>query len=399
MVQLNSPLTKTPKTREYIDIFCEIKKLETFYHGFEENAPTIVVFGDQSSGKSSVLQRLTGGLSLPRGSTKSTVAPFKIRMLQREEPLHKISLRYIEDKNRKPVTPREVDFAIITDLDEEDIELKLRDAQRYVQNPSITDIENTRLPDSDELAYTKNAVCVTISGPGQTYNLSMVDLPGVTRSDEDNEVFVLSLVKEYIKKETTILVPVFQATSDIATQCAYRLAREADPDGQRTVGVLTKMDRIVDYPCDDEKHLELATLVKGQGEHQLVNGSYVIRNLSSVSEIHEDPEELEKETIRKLKQHIIWEDVPFDRFGLQNLTMKLSYLQRKAHKRSLPKVRSFLEDRRSEFQEKLNELPLPSDGNPMIHYLSSIIMNTQIPLPAAIMGTMICMYFYNVFLV
>lgn len=66
MVQLNSPLTKTPKTREYIDIFCEIKKLETFYHGFEENAPTIVVFGDQSSGKSSVLQRLTGGLSLPR---------------------------------------------------------------------------------------------------------------------------------------------------------------------------------------------------------------------------------------------------------------------------------------------------------------------------------------------
>ncbi|CAB4409795.1 unnamed protein product [Rhizophagus irregularis] len=368
MVQLNSPLTKTPKTREYIDIFCEIKKLETFYHGFEENAPTIVVFGDQSSGKSSVLQRLTGGLSLPRGSTKSTVAPFKIRMLQREEPLHKISLRYIEDKNRKP-------------------------------NPSITDIENTRLPDSDELAYTKNAVCVTISGPGQTYNLSMVDLPGVTRSDEDNEVFVLSLVKEYIKKETTILVPVFQATSDIATQCAYRLAREADPDGQRTVGVLTKMDRIVDYPCDDEKHLELATLVKGQGEHQLVNGSYVIRNLSSVSEIHEDPEELEKETIRKLKQHIIWEDVPFDRFGLQNLTMKLSYLQRKAHKRSLPKVRSFLEDRRSEFQEKLNELPLPSDGNPMIHYLSSIIMNTQIPLPAAIMGTMICMYFYNVFLV
>jgi GTPase SAR1 family protein len=66
MVQLNSPLAKTPSARDYIDIMCEIKKLEAFYHEFEENNPTIVVFGDQSSGKSSVLYRLTGGLPLPR---------------------------------------------------------------------------------------------------------------------------------------------------------------------------------------------------------------------------------------------------------------------------------------------------------------------------------------------
>jgi hypothetical protein len=217
---------------------------------------------------------------------------------------------------------------------------------------------------------------------------------GVTRSDEYQEAFVLSLVKEYIKKETTILVPVFQATSDIATQCAYRLAREADPDGQRTVGVLTKMDRIVDHPSDDEKHYELSFLVKG-GEQQLANGACVIRNPSGI-EIHEDPDELENETIRALKQHIIWRDVPSDRFGLQNLAMTLNDLQRNAHERSLPKIRSFLEDRKSEFEEKLNALPLPSDG---IHYLASKIMNTQVPLPAAVMGMMICTYFYNVFLV
>jgi hypothetical protein len=100
-------------------------------------------------------------------------------MLQSEEPLHKISLRYVENKNREPIHPSEVDFAVITDLDELEIEEKLREAQRYVQNPSITDVENTRLPpDSDELAFTKNAVCVTISGPDQMYSLSMVDLPG-----------------------------------------------------------------------------------------------------------------------------------------------------------------------------------------------------------------------------
>jgi hypothetical protein len=100
-------------------------------------------------------------------------------MLQTERQLRKISLRYIEDKNRKPVPPKEVEFAVITDLNEDEIEAKLREAQRYVQNPSITDVENTLLPpDSDELVFTKNAVCVTISGPDQMYSLSMVDLPG-----------------------------------------------------------------------------------------------------------------------------------------------------------------------------------------------------------------------------
>ena len=141
-------------------------------------------------------------------------------------------------------------------------------------------------------------------------------------------------MKEYIRKESAILVPIFQATSDIATQCAYRLAREADPSGQRTVGVLTKMDRIIDYyPDDIEKHHELSTLVKGQGEHKLVNGFYVIINSSSVHlELHEGLDEIEKATIRALKQHRIWKDVPSDRFGLQNLTIKLIDL---VHERSL----------------------------------------------------------------
>jgi len=65
MVRLNSPLAETPNAKDYIDIMCEIRKL-VVYHEFEENKPTIVVFGDQSSGKSSVLQRLTGGLPMPR---------------------------------------------------------------------------------------------------------------------------------------------------------------------------------------------------------------------------------------------------------------------------------------------------------------------------------------------
>ena len=66
MVRLSSPLAETPNAKDYIDVMCEIRKLALFNSGFEENTPTSVVFGDQSSGKSSVLQRLTGGLPMPR---------------------------------------------------------------------------------------------------------------------------------------------------------------------------------------------------------------------------------------------------------------------------------------------------------------------------------------------
>ena len=54
MVQLNSPLAETPNARDYIEIMCEIRKLEAIYREFEKNTQTIVVFGDISSGKSSV---------------------------------------------------------------------------------------------------------------------------------------------------------------------------------------------------------------------------------------------------------------------------------------------------------------------------------------------------------
>ncbi|CAG8460533.1 2613_t:CDS:2 [Funneliformis caledonium] len=363
MVRVNSPLAETPSARDYIDIMVEIKKLGLFSN-FEEHTPTIVVFGDQSSGKSSVLHRLTGGLPIPRGSTKCTATPFEIRMLQTEESVSKVSLRYIEDKNRKIVVSKEVEYCNLLGLSESEVEAKLREAQRYVQNPSITDIKNGRLPptDSDELAFTRNAVCVTISGPDQAYR--------IVRNHEEHENFVLSLVKEYIKKESAILLPIFQATSDIATQCAWRLAREADPSGKRTVGVLTKIDRIIDYSQDDEKHVELATLVKGKGEHQITNGVYIIRN-PTIGDSH-NPDELEAITIRTLKQHRIWREVPANRFGLQNLIMKLSELQGQAHERSWPHIRPLLEECRDDFEEKLRSLPHKPGGNPSIRFLELI---------------------------
>ncbi|CAI2165967.1 17593_t:CDS:2 [Funneliformis geosporum] len=283
-------------------------------HMVEKHIPTIVVFGDQSSGKRSIMTRLTG-LPMPRESTKRMTTPFEIRLLQTEEPIRKITLHYIEDCDRKAIQLREVEFADITNSNQMDIENKLREAQRYLQNPSIRDI-NSRLPNDpsdDELPITKNTVCITIGGPKQNYSLSMVVLPGLIR---EYESFTISLIKEYINSDSAILVPTINANADISIQCALYLARQADPDGVRT-------------------HLELANLVKFKGEHQIANGFYVIRNQSSVKSEKSD-DSLESDTIKELKKHRTWKDIPSNKFGLQNFVMKLIELQGQVYLNNLP---------------------------------------------------------------
>ncbi|CAG8446764.1 12393_t:CDS:2 [Acaulospora morrowiae] len=368
----SSPLENTPNAREYIDIMVEIRK---FTSDLEEYTPIIVAFGDQSSGKSSLMQRLTGGIPVPRGSGRCTTTPFEIRMLQSETPKSKISLRYVEDSLQTRVPSREVEFADILGLSNPEVEAKLREAQRYLQNPSIRDVHTTSLPtdDSDELKFTRNTVCVTIEHPKIEYSLDMVDLPGIVRDNEANEKFVVSLVREYIAKENTILLPIFASNVDIATQSAWRLAREADPMGLRTVGIITKIDQILDYTYHEDRHKELASLVSGRGEHTIKNGMFIIRNPSdAASDRAVSPGDLEVAAIDSLLQNRIWRNVPRNRFGLPNLIMKLSELQKVLQEKTWPRIKLFLERRKSELEDKLQLLPPPPDGNPVKRFMELI---------------------------
>ncbi|CAG8541971.1 4772_t:CDS:2 [Funneliformis caledonium] len=226
------------------------------------------------------MTRLTGGLPMPRAST----SPYEICIHQTEEPTRKITLRYIEDSNRRVIQPRVVEFADITNSSKMDVENKLRDAQRYVQNPSISDI-NSQLPNDQS--------------NDESYHLQKILLP---ESFEEYASFTMSFIEKCVEKDSAILVPIITANADIATQFAWRFAREVDPDGLRTVGVLTKIDCV---PIDDEKS---------------------IWNLKSVKP-EESDDSLESDTIKKLRNHRTWKDVPINKFGIQNFVMKLIGLQ------------------------------------------------------------------------
>ena len=78
-------------------------------------------------------------------------------------------------------------------------------------------------------------------------NLTLVDLPGMTRvavgdQPADIERQIRDMVLTYITKESCLILAVSPANQDLANSDALKISKEVDPQGLRTIGVITKLD-------------------------------------------------------------------------------------------------------------------------------------------------------------
>ncbi|KAM4588632.1 interferon-induced GTP-binding protein Mx-like [Odontesthes bonariensis] len=214
------------KVRPCIDLIDSLRSL-----GVEKDLalPAIAVIGDQSSGKSSVLEALSG-VALPRGSGIVTRCPLELKMKKRkegEEWCGKISYRDCEKEEIK--TPAEV-------------EKKIREAQNKLAGKGVGI--------SDDL------ISLEISSP-DVPDLTLIDLPGITRvavkgQPENIGEQIKRLIQKFISKQETISLVVVPCNVDIATTEALKMAQEVDPEGERTLGILTKPD-LVDKGTEEQK--------------------------------------------------------------------------------------------------------------------------------------------------
>ncbi|KAG8913176.1 hypothetical protein FRC00_002893 [Tulasnella sp. 408] len=159
-------------------------------------------------------------------------------------------------------TPREVSFgSLITD--KADVTARLRRAQRAILRPTID--ANKFLDDSDletngaSLSFSKNYVCIHVQGP-EVPDLTFYDLPGIIAnvSDGGNEKdiqLVEDLAKMYISQPNCIVLLVITCETDFENQGAYRLIKADESLKARTVGVLTKPDRI--EPGNEQRWLKI----------------------------------------------------------------------------------------------------------------------------------------------
>ncbi|GLU02374.1 hypothetical protein SLE2022_196260 [Rubroshorea leprosula] len=201
--------------RPLLDAIDRLRLLQVMKEGIQ--LPTIVVVGDQSSGKSSVLESLAG-IHLPRGQGICTRVPLIMRLQNQDTAEPELFLEYSE--KTVPVEEDQIADAISLATDE------IAGSGKGISNTPLT------------LVVKKNGVP----------DLTMVDLPGITRvpvhgQPENIYEQVTEMIMGYIKPEESIILNVLSATVDFSTCESIRMSQQVDRNGQRTLAVVTKADK------------------------------------------------------------------------------------------------------------------------------------------------------------
>lgn len=180
--------------------------------------PSIVVIGSQSSGKSSVLEAIVGHEFLPKGSNMVTRRPIELTLVNTPDAQ--------AEYGEFPA----LGLGKITDFS-------------HIQR-TLTEL-NLAVPDSQ--CVSDDPIQLTISSP-HVPDLSLIDLPGyiqVVGHDQPVELKqkISDLCDKYIQAPNVILA-ISAADVDLANSTALRASRRVDPRGERTIGVVTKMDLV-----------------------------------------------------------------------------------------------------------------------------------------------------------
>ncbi|KAK4103889.1 hypothetical protein N658DRAFT_493357 [Parathielavia hyrcaniae] len=180
--------------------------------------PSIVVIGSQSSGKSSVLEAIVGHEFLPKGSNMITRRPIELTLVN--DPEARTDYGEFPDLGLSKVT----DFTLI--------------------QKTLTEL-NQSVPES--LCVTDDPIRLIIHSP-RIPDLSLIDLPGYIQVAGENQPRELKrkiseLCDKYIRGPNIILA-ISAADTDLANSTALQASRRVDPRGERTIGVITKMDLV-----------------------------------------------------------------------------------------------------------------------------------------------------------
>ncbi|XP_018320820.1 dynamin [Agrilus planipennis] len=207
--------------------------------------PQIAVVGGQSAGKSSVLENFVGKDFLPRGSGIVTRRPLILQLINSISEYGE----FLHCKGKKFVDFDEIRREIESETD------RITGSNKGISNVPI----NLRV-------YSPNVL-----------NLTLIDLPGLTKvpiGDQpvDIEHQIKSMIMQFIKRDSCLILAVTPANTDLANSDALKLAKEVDPQGIRTIGVITKLD-LMDEGTDARDVLENKLLPLRRGYIGVVNRS------------------------------------------------------------------------------------------------------------------------------
>ena len=269
--------------------------------------PELVVCGDQSSGKSSVLEAVSG-VRFPAKDTLCT--RFATELILRRSQFTNVDIkirpshdRPEEEKSRllafKPPNGDNTDYPSLIEAAKDVIGI-----------------------DTGAKRFSGDVLHIELSGPNQPH-LTLVHLPGLFHSggkqqSSDEAKLVKSMVQRYMKNQRSIILAVVSAKNDYANQIVTDLARMSDSNGLRTMGIITKPDTLI---VGSESETSFVNLARNEdisfrlGWHILRNRDFHMKDYSIQQR---DQEEVE------FFSDGIWKSLPENMLGIAHLKPRLS---------------------------------------------------------------------------
>jgi dynamin 1-like protein len=331
----------------------------------EIKIPQMITVGSQSSGKSSVINGILAMDLLPTGKNMVTRTPLRLELIESNITIARIEFGEYDNDGKWESNGS---FPLTVPIP------STQEVQRF------RDRINTQ---TDELAGTgqnisADEINVRMYSPN-VHNLTLIDLPGLTAvactdrgQPKDIKEKIISLVTSYIEKKESIILAIMPARTDLEADTSLAMVKQFDPKGDRTIGILTKVDLM-----EKDSHVGDYLLNRISVDLKLKHGYFAVKNRSS--------SETKNHTIIQgfgiektyFGQHQVYKTESSNlRCGIPSLSKYLTGILRDELMHIIPALRAELSTLDSQLLEKLQVLgdPVPKTEALQVTQIQKLIM-------------------------